>query len=298
VHGDVVITFWQQTVNGVAASLLYVFVGVALTLIYGVARITDFSQGQIVTFAAFVGMSFSDAGVPFALAGIGAVVVVGLYAGTVHRLVLSRLGDDALRMFIVTLAIGVIVQAAMVMVWSADSRQFETSLDGVWDVGGVVITAGRVLILAVTVPVLAALAWWLTRTRRGRELRATAENRDAATVIGVDVRRSATLSYIVGCSLSGVVGVLLAVAFPLSPFSGGSLLLKGFAVALAGGLGSVSGAVVVGSALGLVETYASAYGITIAGYTFGTEWQNAYAFVLLIAVIVWRPTGLVRSSVS
>jgi branched-chain amino acid transport system permease protein len=165
-------------------------------------------------------------------------------------------------------------------------------------VGGVVITAGRVLILAVTVPVLAALAWWLTRTRRGRELRATAENRDAATVIGVDVRRSATLSYIVGCSLSGVVGVLLAVAFPLSPFSGGSLLLKGFAVALAGGLGSVSGAVVVGSALGLVETYASAYGITIAGYTFGTEWQNAYAFVLLIAVIVWRPTGLVRSSVS
>jgi branched-subunit amino acid ABC-type transport system permease component len=108
--------------------------------------------------------------------------------------------------------------------------------------------------------------------------------------MGINPMRTTSAAFWIGSALAGVAGVLLGILFPFSAFSGSQYLIIGLAVALAGGIGNVTGAVVVGLALGLVQTYGSAYAI-------GPEWQSGYAFVLLIAILAWRPRGLFRGTV-
>jgi branched-subunit amino acid ABC-type transport system permease component len=130
----------------------------------------------------------------------------------------------------------------------------------------------------------------LQRTDAGSRMRATAENPEVASLMGVNATWTTSAAFWIGSALAGLAGVLLGILFPFTPFSGNAYLIKGLAVALAGGIGNVTGAVVVGLTLGLVETYGSAYVI-------GPEWQEGYAFVLLIAILAWRPSGLFRRTV-
>jgi branched-subunit amino acid ABC-type transport system permease component len=121
-------------------------------------------------------------------------------------------------------------------------------------------------------------------------MRATAENAEVATLMGVNTAWTTSTAFWIGSALAGVAGVLLGILFPFTAFSGNAYLIKGLAVALAGGIGNVTGAVIVGLTLGLAETYGSAYLI-------GPEWQDGYAFVLLIAILAWRPNGLFRGTI-
>jgi branched-subunit amino acid ABC-type transport system permease component len=142
----------------------------------------------------------------------------------------------------------------------------------------------------VCVPLVIWLVWMLGHTDTGRRMRATAENPDMSSMVGIDATRAKASAFLIGSALAGLAGVLLGLLFPFTAFGGGAYLIKGLAVALAGGIGNVTGAVVVGLALGLAETYGSAYAI-------GPEWQDGYAFVLLIAILAWRPRGLFRGTV-
>jgi branched-chain amino acid transport system permease protein len=289
--------FLQNTVNGLAITLVYVFLGVAITLISGVARLVDFSQGQVLLLGAYLGFAVASGGVPLWLTIPLATLLVGCWAFVVHTALLRRLtASDALPMFIVTIGIGIALESAIVIIWGSDLRQIPSSLTGVVELGNVLITEGALLVICACLPVLVALYWVIHRTRVGRSMRAAAENRDASTLVGIHVAGVSRATYVLGSCLSGFAGVLLGTAFPFTPFTGGLLVLKGFAVALAGGLGSVSGAVCFGVLLGFVETYAAAYGLHLGFYTFGSEWQGGYAFILMIIVLVWRPNGLFRGT--
>jgi branched-subunit amino acid ABC-type transport system permease component len=183
-----------------------------------------------------------------------------------------------------------VIQQVIVEIWGPDQDQITAPLNGSLDIGGVILTDARLLVIALCVPLVAGLFWMLRHTTLGRRMRATAENRDVASLMGVNPTRTTAAAFWIGSALAGVAGVLLGILFPFTPYSGSQYLIKGLAVALAGGIGNVTGAVVVGLTLGLVETYGSAYGI-------GPEWQDGYAFVLLIAILAWRPAGLFRRTV-
>jgi branched-subunit amino acid ABC-type transport system permease component len=289
--------FLQQTANAIAISSVYVFLGVALTIIYGVSRVMDFSQGQVLLLGGFVGYGLKSTGMPFALVVVGSVLAVGVYGYLIHSILLSRARADTLTMFIITLALGLIMATIMVKTIGATPLQTATSLSNTINIHGVLITESRLVIVAVCIPTLILMYVLMHRSRAGRILRATAENRYAAAIVGIDVGKTARRAYVLGCCLSGLMGVLLVAAFPTTPFQGQYLLLKGLAVAIAGGLGNVTGAVIMGTILGLVETYATGYGINIGIYHFDASWQNGYAVVLLIAVLAWRPRGLLRGTV-
>jgi branched-chain amino acid transport system permease protein len=289
--------FLQTAVNGLAISLIYVFIGTSVTIISGVSRLTDFSQASVLVLASFVCFAAGEAGAPLPVIILVGPLTGAIWGFAVHRILLGRLTADPLPMFIVTIGISIALQSAIVKVWGPDQRRISVEfLRDTVAIGDLRVPATSLLFLVVCGPTLAALYYLLQRTQTGRRMRAAAENRDAATLVGVDVPRTALLAYVMGCALSGTVGALAGLAYPFTPFSGSNFLLKAFAVALVGGLGSVGGAAVVGVILGLVETYAVTYGVDLGFVTLDAGWRDGYAFVLMIAILVVKPSGLFRGT--
>lgn len=284
------IEFLQQTFNGLSIGSVYVLVGVGLTLVFGVSRVMNYAQGQFLILGAFIAFALVGAGVPWWLALLASPVAVGVVGAVLYVSMFRRLASDHLATFILTVGLGIVIQQLIVEIWDPSQRQIDSPLTGSIDLGGVVLTDARLLILGSCVPLVGGLVWTLGHTDLGRRMRATAENREAASLMGVNPLRTASLAFWIGSALAGLAGVLLGILFPFTPFSGNAFLIKGLAVALAGGIGNVAGAVVVGLTLGLVETYGSTYVV-------GPEWQDGYAFVLLIAILAWRPRGLFRGTV-
>jgi branched-chain amino acid transport system permease protein len=285
-------TFLQHLVNGLSTSSVYVLLGVGITLIFGLSRLINFAQGQFLVLGAFLTWQLTSDGWPYAIAVVVAIFVVGAVGVATDRVLFRRNIDQPMNGFVASLGVAIALQAVMVEIWTADIHQIPKPVVGVWDLGGVNVSKDRVLVVAVTVVTVIALFLLLERTGTGRSLRAAAENPGAARLVGVDVGRAISLSFFLGSGMAALGGALVGMVFPFTAFSGGSLVIKGFAVALIGGLGNVRGAAIAGIALGLVETLGAAYGIPLFGFEIGPEWAGGYAFVLMVALLAWRPQGL------
>ncbi len=290
------VEFLQFTFNGVVTGAIYALVGVGLTLGIGVARFFNFAQGQFVVLAGFVGYTLAQHGTPFWLSLPLTFVVVALLGVALQMLFDKFARNDTLVVFLGTLGAGIVIEYSAVLIWGANQQQITPPFTGNLNVGGVIMPTAQLMLMAISAPVILGLYILLARTDLGRRLRACAENPEISGLLGVDVGRTMRLAVALGSGLAALAGVLLGSLFPFDAFGGSTLLIKGIAVALVGGLGSVNGAVVCGLSLGLIETYATAYGLPIGIYTFGSEWQDAYAFVLMIAVLAWRPRGLFRGT--
>jgi branched-chain amino acid transport system permease protein len=291
-----VTTFLQHTVNGLSISAVYVLVGVGLTLIYGVARLVNFAQGQILALGTYAGYALVSAGIPFAVVVPLATVGVALLGAALYQATLRRLADEAMATFLVTLGLGIVIQQVIVEIWGPRQKTITTSLSGTLHVGDVSIQESRLVLLVVGLPVLVAVSVLLARSDLGRSMRAAAEDPETATLLGVDVRTTMMFAFALGSGLAALAGVLLGAIFPFTPFTGEAFLVKGLAVALAGGLGSVPGAAVMGLSLGMAETYAAGYGIHVGPVDLGPEWRDGYAFALMIGLLAWRPKGLLRGT--
>jgi branched-subunit amino acid ABC-type transport system permease component len=290
------VEFLQYSVNGLTTGAIYALVGVGLTLGIGVARFFNFAQGQFVVLAGFIGATLTERGVPFLVALPLAIIPVALLGIVLRDAINAVSGGDTLVVFLGTLGFGIVVTYSIVLIWGGEQKIISTPFDGNLHLGGVIIPYTKIALFAISAPVIIALYVLLARTNAGRRLRACAENTEVTALLGIDVQRTMRISVALGSGLAALAGVLIGTLFPFDAFGGGAFLLKGIAVALAGGLGSISGAVFCGLALGLVETYATAYGVDIGIYTFGSIWQDGYAFVLMIAVLALRPRGLFRGT--
>jgi branched-subunit amino acid ABC-type transport system permease component len=288
--------FLQQTFNGLSVSAAYVLVGVGLTVVFGVSRVMNYAQGQLAALGAFIGYALVAGGVPWWAALILAPVAVAVVGEAMYLGALRRVSNDAPATFIVAVGLGIIVEQLIVAIWSAKQRQITPPFPGTVNLGGVVLADSRLLMLGVCIPTVIVLIWALGHTSLGRQMRATSENSSMASLTGINTMTVRSAAFMLGSALAGVAGVLLGILFPFTPFTGNGLLIKGLAVALAGGIGNVTGAIVVGVALGMVETYASGYGINLGAFTIGPEWRDGWAFLLLVGILAFRPQGLFRGA--
>jgi branched-chain amino acid transport system permease protein len=176
----------------------------------------------------------------------------------------------------------------VVEIWGTNAKPSINVLTQVWDVGGVRMPANDWMIIWITVGLIAGLFLLLRRTKYGRAMRACAEDREAAALMGIPVDLMIASTFALGGLLAATAGGLLASRENIHVYIGTAYLLKGFAVALIGGLGNIEGAVVAAVLVGLTETMAAAYG--------PGEWRDAYTFALLIAVLLIRPRGLFRAT--
>jgi branched-chain amino acid transport system permease protein len=279
--------FLQQVFNAVRISGLYALIALGITVIFGLTGIVKFSIGELLTMGAFLAFTFWDHSLPFllsvALCGLAIGGVALILERTTFRFTLER----PMNGFIVSLGLILVLQNMVIEFWGTQPRAIPPLFKEIWEVGGVTMPVHDWFIIWVTVGIIVALFALLRLTRFGRAMRACAEDRDAAALMGIQVDWVIAGTFMLGGALAAIAGGLLASTQAIHAYVGASLLLKGLAVALVGGLGNIEGCVAAALLVGFTETMAVAYG--------WTEWRDAYTFVLMIAILLWRPTGLFRA---
>lgn len=281
--------FLQYTLTGLAAGSLYALVALGLVLIYRSARVLNFAHGDMATFGTFVAFTLATSGrplwisLPLALLAGAVVAVVFYFAALVPA---QRKGATQLGQVILTLGLALIFQGVTVYQWGAEPTSFPFPLSDtkVWKVGPVYVSELAIGTLAAAA--LASLLLFLLtqKTRLGLAMRATSENLQAAQTLGIPTRQVLAFAWGAAAALGVVAGVFLAPVLMLDPFFMLDPMFKGLAAAVLGGLNSLPGAVVGGLILGVVESLAGGY--------LAMEFKSSLAFVLIVAVLLVRPEGL------
>lgn len=277
--------FLQQMFNALTISGVYALIALGITIVFGLTGIVNFSIGQLLTLGAFLTFAFWDSyGLSFFLAVPLAALAIGMLSVMLERVAFRFTLEQPINGFIVSLGLILVLQNIVIEVWGTDPKAITPPFTNVWDVGGVRMPVNTWFVICVTVAIIVLLFVGLRYTRYGRAMRACAEDRDAAALMGIPVGTVIAGTFAIGGGLAAVSGGLLASLYPIHPYVGALYLLKGFAVALVGGLGNIEGCVAAALLIGLTETMA-------AGYLAG-EWRDGYTFGLMILILLMRPTGL------
>ena len=276
--------------QGAVLGAIYALMALGFTLIYGSLRFLNLSLGSLFTLGAYVAWVVSAGiGLPPLVGLVVAFVLVGIVGAGIHevavRPLVGRPGWE-IATIISTLAVGIVIQQLIQIVWGPRNQGMPDLMSGSARVGPVlVVQYQRVAVVGVALAVMAALWWLLTRTRHGLAIRAVALNRDAARLGGVSADRVFLLVMALGSGLAAISGVLLStVMVSLNPTVGLAYALRGLVVTLFGGLGSITGTLWAAFIIGLFESFVAVY--------FGEGWKLPALFVFLIVVLVVRPSGL------
>ena len=279
----------QVLVNGVFLGCLFAVVAVGLTLIYGVMEVPNFAHSGIIALAAYATFSAGQHGLPFVLAaGIG-IATGGLLSVLTELCAYRWVRANPAAAPAVALGLLLILQNTALRLYGGEGKALNTPYDSaIARVGGVSLAGVKVALIIVTVLALLSLSLLLRRTALGRAIRAVAQDREAAAMLGIPMQRQYTLAFLIAGLLGGVAAIAYAPTFQVSPYMADDILLSAFVVVVLGGLGSVWGAVVGGLALGLVESLGSAY--------VSASYQSAFGFLALVVILVARPTGLLTTT--
>ncbi|MEA5162639.1 branched-chain amino acid ABC transporter permease [Cereibacter johrii] len=276
--------FVQQLVNGLALGSTYALVALGLTLIFGVLLIPNFAHGEFYMLGAFLTYAMVLAGMNFWLAmalAVGAVILLGCL---VDRLAFKPVEQaPPLSMMISALAASIILQQSAMLIWGGEARTIPAPVTGVLRTPFFIVTWMQLIVMASLL--LAAAGVWLVlnRSRLGLAIRAVAQNRDAALLMGISMVQVRLATFAIGAALGAIAGALLGATFPIYPTMGVNPVLKAFVVLVLGGIGSLPGAVFGGLFLGVVE-------VMVAGYI-SSELSDIGAFAILVAVLLLRPQG-------
>jgi branched-chain amino acid transport system permease protein len=283
--------FAEQLINGITLGSIYAIVALGYTLVFGVLDIINMAHGEIFMFGAFIGMTIvTSMGAPLWAGFLGAIVATAALGYLLERLALrpirGRRGASNLAPLITTIGVSILLENVAHKVFGAGNHLFETSFAEIrFQVGSVTVYLVQAAILGIAVLLMAGLSLWLYRTKTGKALRATAESLETAGILGIDTTRIIAATVVIASVMGGIAGVLVGMAFNyINNQMGLPMGLKGLAIIIFGGMGSVPGAVAGGIILGLSETFMVAYGSS--GY------RDAIAFFIIIAVLLVRPQGL------
>ena len=277
----------QVVVSGLLLGGIYALVSVGLTLTFGVVRIANFAHGEFLMVGMFLAWVLHErAGIDPYLACL--VVGPALFAmGFLVERSLIRPVIQASHMaqIFVTVGLAVFLQNGALMIWGADHRGVILPYaDRVWFVGPIVLSLPRVVAFAVAMALCLALLAFLRWTYWGKAVRATAEDREIARVMGIDTGRVYSMTFAAGAGLAGIAGALLLPMYAVYPTVGIQFVLVAFIVAVLGGLGSAVGAILAGLVIGVVEV--------LSGFLIAPGLQQALYFVVFLLVLIVRPAGL------
>jgi branched-chain amino acid transport system permease protein len=281
---------------GVANGCVYNLLATGLTLIFGVMKLVNFAHGQLLMVGAFVAYEATTvAGLnPYAsvLVSMGSVALIGL---VLERFAFRKVrGTEKLNEIFISLGLIYVFQNVATLLWVNNYNiRIPSPLSGLnLLLGGVTIGYDRILAMITVIVTLIGLVLLTKKTKIGLAMRATSQKSDASMLMGINVDRVYLFTFAVGAALAGAAGALYGILFPFNPAIGALPTIKGFAIIILGGLGSLPGAVIGGLLYGIAEN-STAY-ILSDPSVLGSAglWPDAIAFVLLIAVLVVRPTGL------
>jgi branched-chain amino acid transport system permease protein len=309
--------FWPSTVDGLSLGAIYALVALGYTMVYGVLRLINFAHSEVFMIGTVgalftlttIGVSaplggFALIGMLLLLAAVGMVVSGGTAMALEYVAYRPLRKQGASRLAALISAIGASLFLQQLFALVVIPRLFDKPQEGgrlpvqapawvertdVITIGDFVVRNDKLLVVAAAVLMMVALDQFVTRTRLGRGIRATAQDPETAVLMGVNIDRIVTATFAIGGAMAGVAAALYIMRFEETNYFVGFLLgIKAFTAAVLGGIGNLRGALVGGFVLGLIEMYGSAL--------FGSEWQHVVAFGVLVLVLMFRPTGILGES--
>ncbi len=299
--------FLQQVVNGTVLGATYGLIALGYTMVYGIIQLINFAHGEIFMVGAFAGLASHRWLLPDALAGnawvaLTVMLVVAVVVSVAAAVLMERLAYRPLRNaprlapLITAIGVSIFLQEVVRIFYPGGNRPqpFPSVITtGSFQVGGVRVAWVSVFVVVTAIVLMLALQAFIRTTKTGKAMRATAQDPDTARLMGIDTNRVIVITFAVGAALAAVAGVMYGMRFGQIDYRIGFVTgLKAFTAAVLGGIGNITGAMLGGFVLGMVEVMAVQY------IPHGSAWRDAWAFAVLILVLVFRPAGLLGERVA
>lgn len=272
---------------GVLLAAVYALVALGLTMIFGVLDVVNFSHGQLVTLGAYLVYQLSLWSFNFWVAIPIVMIVLGAVGWVMEAVSFRPVRAIPINGLLVSIGWIAIFSNIFTIIWGPNQHDIPRALSGSISLGSVSISWNQFVVLIVSIVTMLAVAAFLRFSRIGKELRASAQNRDAAVLMGISVKRMDSLAFAIGAALAGLAGALLANLYPIDHELGASYMTLAFVALIIGGAGSAVGAVVGALIVGLAISLAQVYGSTAIA--------NVAPFVVLILVLLFRPKGIFKT---
>jgi branched-chain amino acid transport system permease protein len=281
--------FFQSFANGILIAGLYASVTLGITLVLGVMGIVNFAHGELVMIGAYNSFwLFALFGIdPLLSLPISALLLFVIGLGIFRFTIRPILKDPPLNQLLLTLGISIFFQNLAMMLWKTDSRSVITAYSGMsLNMGMVHLGLTRIITFFIAVVLTIILVFFLYKVRSGRAMRAVSENNTASWLIGINVKKTYLLAFGVASALAGAAGALVSTVMYTYPMVGFKLSLKAFCILVLGGLGNIPGTLAGSLILGLTESFVGTF------VPEGSGWAEGISFILLIIILVIKPTGL------
>ena len=282
-------SFLNFLISGISLGSIYAIIALGYTMVYGIAKMLNFAHGDVIMVGAYVCFfAVSKYSLPPVVGILLAVVVCTVLGIVVERLAYKPLRQaPSLAVLITAIGVSYFLQNSALLLWTSNPKSF-TSVVGTGSIklmgGQITVTYAALLTVAVCVVVMLGLTWFTGNTKMGKAMRACSEDKSAAQLMGIDVNTTISMTFAIGSALAAVAGVLFCSSYPnLMPTTGSLPGIKAFTAAVFGGIGSIPGALLGGILLGIIEIFAKA---------FNTNISDAVVFLVLIVVLLVKPTGL------
>jgi branched-chain amino acid transport system permease protein len=277
----------QVFVSGLLSGGIYALASVGLALIFGIAGLVNFAHGEYLMLAMYFAFwmygIFSLDPYQSALINLALMAILGYLT---YKFIMERVLDSSHSIqMLLTLGLSMVLQNLALMLWKADYRNTRIAMTtSTLDLGPLHLSTARVLAFVVAIAASVALYYFLQKTYTGAAMRAVAQNGKAAQLMGINLKKTYALTFVIGITLVGLAGLLITPIYPAFPTAGAPYGILCFIVVVIGGLSSIPGAIFGGLLIGLIESF--------AGYFIGPAFQQAAYFLLFILVLIFKPSGL------
>lgn len=286
--------FLQQLINGLTIGMIYALIALGYTMVYGIAQLINFAHGEVFMVGAYLGLLFYTIFNQTALASwiivptfLATMIATALLGYLIERCAYRPLRNSPrLAPLIAAIGISFLLQNAVMLIAGPTDKSFPSILTiQKYTFSNVTVTNLQILIAVVSIGLMAGLHLFVKRTKIGKAMRALADDRQAASLMGIDVNFVIAVAFIIGSALAGAGGLMFGAYYNTINFHDGYLAgMKAFTAAVLGGIGNIPGAMIGGVLLGVLEGLAAGY--------ISSQWKNVFAFLILILILLFRPTGL------
>ena len=295
--------FLQQLVNGLVLGSIYALVALGYTMVYGILGLINFAHGDIVMIGALTALTVAQAlaamGLPaplvLLLSALAAVLVCVALGVSIERVAYRPLRRaPRLAPLITAIGVSILLQYSAALIWGKQYLAMpEIVKPAEIAFGGAQLTDLQAFIFVLACALMAGLLWFIKASRMGRAMRATEQNPEIAGLMGVNVNRIIAFTFLLGSAIGAIAGVMVVLYYGIGHYFMGFMLgLKAFTAAVLGGIGNVAGAMLGGLLLGVIESLAAGYIGDLTGGVLGSNYRDIFAFLVLIGVLVLRPSGI------
>ncbi len=288
--------FLQFFISGLSLGSIYAIIALGYTMVYGIAKMLNFAHGDVIMVGGYLLFTVSTSmGLPVWIGITGAVVGCTALGVLIERLAYRPLrGATSLAVLITAIGVSYLLQNLALLIFGAAPKSFTSVVTMpamTFADGALTVTGESIVTIAICIVIMIVLTLFVNKTKPGRAMHAVSEDRGAAQLMGVNVNATIALTFAIGSALAAIAGALLCSAYPtLTPYTGAMPGIKAFVAAVFGGIGSIPGAMVGGLLLGLIESLSKAY--------ISSEMADAIVFLVLIIVLVVKPTGIFGKKIS